>query len=85
MTPQEIRETKEWARRSVRPIIRQSPALEWSGKTKNSPHKRAKNTDGEPPDHGRRMGSRQVLDTYETKARARPRHHQPVPSQYRAW
>ena len=71
--------------RNVRPIIRQSLALEWSGKTKNSPHKKSKNTDGEPPDHGRRMGNRQVLDTYGMEARARPRHYQPVPSQYRVW
>ena len=59
MTPQEIRETKEWARRSVRPIIRQSPALEWSRKPKKNPHKRSENTDRESPDHSKRMSSRQ--------------------------
>ena len=26
-----------------------------------------------------------LLDKFERKARARPRHHQPVPSQYRTW
>ena len=40
---------------------------------------------GKPPGHDRWMGNRQILDTYGKKARARPRHHQPVPSQYRAW
>ena len=38
---------------------------------------------GKPPGHDRRMGSRQILDTYGKKARVRPRHHQPVPSQYK--
>ena len=41
--------------------IRQSTALEWNGKPKKSPHKRSENTDEEPPDHGRRMSSRQTL------------------------
>ena len=26
-----------------------------------------------------------LLDKFERKARARPKHHQPVPSQYRTW
>ena len=37
-----------------------------------------------PVDHGKRMSSRQVLDVHKTKACARPRHHQPVPSQYKS-
>ena len=71
--------------RNVRPIIRQNPALEWSRKTKNSLYKRSKNMDDKPPDHGKQMSSRQVLDTYGMKAHVRLRHHQRVPSQYRAW
>ena len=31
------------------------------------------------------MSSKQILDIYEGKARVRPRHHQPVPSQYGTW
>ena len=31
------------------------------------------------------MSDRQILDIHEGKARVRPRHHQPVPSQYRSW
>ena len=38
----------------------------------------------EPPDHGKRISNRQALDIHESGARARPRHHQPVPSQYRS-
>ena len=38
-----------------------------------------------PPGRGKRMSSRQILDIHEGKARVRPRHHQPVPSQYRMW
>ena len=49
------------SQRNVRPIIRQNPALEWSGKTKKSPHKRSKNTDDEPPDHDKHMSSRQIF------------------------
>ena len=40
---------------------------------------------GKAPDHGKRMTSRQILDTHGRVARARPRHHQPIPSQYKAW
>ena len=38
-----------------------------------------------PPGRGKRMSSRQILDIHERKARARPRHHQPVLSQYGTW
>ena len=31
------------------------------------------------------MSGRQILDIYEGKACVRPRHHQPVPSQYGTW
>ena len=37
----------------------------------------------EPLDHGKRMSSEQVLDIHRSGACVRPRHHQPVPSQYR--
>ena len=37
----------------------------------------------EPPDHGKRMSSRQTLDVHRTRAGVRPKHHQPVPSQYK--
>ena len=36
-----------------------------------------------PLDHGKCMSSEQVLDIHKSGARVRPRHHQPVPSQYR--
>ena len=36
-----------------------------------------------PPDHGERMSSKQILDIHKSGACARPRHHQPVLSQYR--
>jgi len=39
----------------------------------------------ETPNHGKRMSSGQVLDMHRSGARAKPRHHQPVPSQYRKW
>ena len=41
----------------------------------------AKCTD-EPPNLGNRMSSRQVLDVHRSGAHAKPKHHQPVPSQY---
>uniref|UniRef100_A0A7N2MHG1 Receptor-like kinase extracellular domain n=1 Tax=Quercus lobata TaxID=97700 RepID=A0A7N2MHG1_QUELO len=34
---------------------------EWSGKSKKSPHEGSGNADGESPDYGRRMSSRQTL------------------------
>ena len=34
----------------------------------------------EHPNHSERMSSRQNLDIHRSEARARPRHHQPVPS-----
>ena len=34
------------------------------------------------PDHGKRMSSGQALDMHRIGANARPRHPQPVPSQY---
>ena len=34
-------------------------------------------------DHGQRMDSGQVLDIHRSGARARPKYHQPVLSQYR--
>ena len=37
-----------------------------------------------PLDHGKRMSSGQVLDVHKTRACARPRHHQPVPSEYKS-
>ena len=41
------------------------------------------NCAGKPSDHGGWVSGRQILDIYGRKARARPRPHQPVPSQYR--
>ena len=38
----------------------------------------------EPPNHGKCMSSGQALDVYRRGAHARPRHYQPVPSQYRS-
>ena len=38
-----------------------------------------------PPGRSKHMSSRQILDIHERKARVRPRHHQPVPSQYGTW
>ena len=37
----------------------------------------------EPPYHGKRMSSRQAMDTHESGACTKPKYHQPVPSQYR--
>ena len=37
------------------------------------------------PDHGRCVSSRQISNIHGSEARARSRHHQPVPSQYRRW
>ena len=36
-------------------------------------------------DHGGRMSSKQILDIHGSEARVRPRHHRPVPSQYKRW
>ena len=38
----------------------------------------------EPSGHGKHMSSEQALDVHGSGARARPRHHQPVPSQYKS-
>ena len=38
-----------------------------------------------PPGHGERMNNRHISDIHESEARARPRPHQPIPSQYRRW
>ena len=35
-----------------------------------------------PPDHGRYISSRQIWDIHGSEARAKPRHHKLVPSQY---
>ena len=37
----------------------------------------------EPPDHSKRMSSKQAFDVHRSEARVRPRHYQPVPSQYK--
>ena len=47
--------------KNARPIITRNPAPEWSGKPKKSPHEVLGNTDGESPDHDRRISSRQTL------------------------
>ena len=39
----------------------------------------------EPPDHSKCMSSKQALDVHKTGARVRPKHHRPVPSQYRSY
>ena len=36
-------------------------------------------------DHGGRVSSRQISDIHRSEARARLRHHQLVPNQYRRW
>ena len=38
----------------------------------------------EHPNHGKRMSSGQAFDVHESGARARPKHYQPVTSQYRS-
>ena len=43
----------------------------------------AKYTD-EPPDHSKRMSSEKAFDIHESGVRARPRHYQPIPNQYRS-
>ena len=75
---------------NIRSIIKESPTPERSGKSKSSPHKRSKKTD----DRFCRQASLQIIAdewpvsrfwTHGRKAQAKPRHHQPVPSQYKAW
>ena len=46
---------------------------------------KAANRASKPPGHGRHMSGKQILDICEGKARMKPRHHQPIPSQYRTW
>ena len=36
-----------------------------------------------PPDHGKRMSSGQAFNVHKSGARAKPRHYQPVSSQYK--
>ena len=38
----------------------------------------------EPPNHAKHMSSEQALDVHRTRAHVRPRHHYPVPSQFRS-
>ena len=38
----------------------------------------------EPSDHDKRMSSEQTLEVHISGARAKPKHHQPVPNQYRS-
>ena len=71
--------------RNVKPIIIRGPAPEWSEKPNESPHERPGNADEESLGCGRHMSSRQTLEQIKREARARPKRHQPVPSQYRTW
>ena len=38
-----------------------------------------------PLGRSKHMSGKQILDIYEGKALVKPKHHQPVPSQYRMW
>ena len=38
----------------------------------------------EPPNHSERMSSGQAFDIHGSGAQTRPRHYQPVPSQYKS-
>ena len=38
-----------------------------------------------PSGCSKRISGKQILDIHEGKARVRPRHYQPVPSQYGTW
>ena len=76
--------TKKWAERNVKPSIKGGPA-----ENRKAAHvkRRRKVADraNKPPGCGRRMSGKQILDIREGKARVKPRHHQPVPSQYGTW
>ena len=71
------------------PVSNKAQLLRGAGNRKTihikGQRKRTVDYAGKPPDHGRRMTSRQILDTHGREVHARPKHHQPVPSQYRAW
>ena len=77
-------ENQKWAKEMKGPSSDKVELLTGAGKQRTAHIRGQKNTNDELLDHDRQMGNRKVLDTYEMKARARPRHHQPVPSQYRA-
>ena len=76
--------TKKWAERNVKPSIKGGPA-----ENRKAAHvkRRRKVADraNKPLGCGRRMSGKQILDIREGKARVKPRHHQPVPSQYGTW
>ena len=81
---QNMMATKKWAERNVKPSIKGGPA-----ENRKAAHvkRRRKVPDrvNKPPGRGRRMSGKQILDIREGKARVKPRHHQPVPSQYGTW
>ena len=84
-----MREITKWAKEIEGPSSNKAQLLRGAGNQKaahiKGQRKQMASYTEKPLDHGRQMGSKQILDTYGRKARARPRHHQPVPSQYRAW
>ena len=75
---QNMMASKKWAGRNVKPNIKRSPAPEVG---------RECTTDrvSKPPGRSRRMSGRQILDIRGGRARMKPRHHQPIPSQYGTW
>ena len=52
-----------------------SPMKLIKGHIKGQKKKRTADYASKPPDHGRRMSSRQILDTHRREAHTRPRHY----------
>ena len=77
---------KNGLKEKAKPIIKQGPALSRASHKRKGNWKTVKDERQiEQACHGKHMSSRQVLDTHGKVACARPKHHQPVPSQYRTW
>ena len=71
-------------RRKAKPTDKQGPAPNKASHKGKGNQKIVKNGQQTVQvNHGRRMSSRQILDIYGKEARARPRPHQPVSSQYK--
>ena len=67
-------------RKKAKPTIKQGPTPNSASHKGKGNQKMVKN---EQTNHGKRMSMRQILDIHGREARARPRLHQPVLSQYR--
>ena len=74
---------KSGLRKKAKPTIKQCPALNRASHKGKGSQKMVKNgRQIVQTNHGKRMSSRQILDIHGREAHARPRLHQPIPSQY---